>query len=340
MLILTVIYLGKKLPRYVSDNLEYLRTTFPNDDLYFISDSPRSIARANKIGIKTWLAPDVDEQWKDVRARMAHPMEFRGGFWFKTLARIFVLNSFMQLHPDQSVLQIEADVFLFPNFPLIKFKGLEADIAFPMESSKAGIASLLFLKNHVTSEQLMNIALREIEKNRELTDMLLLGKVALSHEMNFLPLPTLPSHMKSALNEPDAATLICSDTLNLSGVFDGISVGQYLLGIDPRNSRGSLILHRSQASHAINVDKLIINIDNNGNILLTHPEGDASVYNLHNHAKDLKLYKASTRKRLLEKRVNSSTQGESQEFVTAIFVLAVFKAIMRRVQNGLRRIKF
>jgi len=340
MLILTVVYLGKKLPRYVLDNLEYLKSTFPDEDLCFISDSPNSIARANKLGIKTWLAPDADEQWKDVRARMSHPMEFRRGFWFKTLARIFVLNSFMQLHPDQSVLQIEADVFLFPNFPLLSFKNIEADISFPMESSKAGIASLLFLKDHMTSEQLAKIALREIEVNRELTDMLLLGKVAHSHEMSFVPLPTLQPHMKSALNEPAEARFICNDTLDLSGVFDGISVGQYLLGIDPRNSRGSLILHRSQASHAINVDKLIINLDNNGNIVLKHPEGDASVYNLHNHAKDLRLYNASKRKILLEKRVNSSTQGERQEFEIDIFILAIFKAIMRRVQNGLRRNKF
>jgi len=338
MLILTVIYLGDKLPRYVLRNLAYLQSTFLEDEIYFISDSEKSVLKASKTGVKTWLAPDSDKQWQVVRESLNHPMGFRDGFWFKTLARIFVLNSFMQLHPDRPILQVEADVFLFPNFPISKFRDLDAEIAFPMESNHMGIASLLFLHSHKASEKLSDFTRKAIQDDGQITDMSLLGKVAHSKILKFLPLPTLPFRMQDALNEPDASHLVCDNTLGFAGVFDGISVGQYLLGIDPRNSRGVRILHRSQPSHAINPDKLVIGLDDKENLVFKNIAENSLIYNLHNHAKDLRLYGASSRGRLLKKRVATSRDGEQQEFIFSIFVLAACRAIARRVKHGLRRI--
>lgn len=340
MLILTLIYLGNRIPRYVLKNLDYLRNTFPDDEIYFISDSKKSLTKARKKGVNTWLAPNTDEQWQGVKANLNHPMGFRDGFWFKTLARIFVLNSFMQLHPNQRLLQIEADVFLFPSFPISKFKNLDAEISFPMESQEMGIASVLFLRDQNSSEKLVRIAFREIEENGKLTDMSLLGKIAISHEMQFLPLQTLPADIPNALNEKKAAKLICNDSLDASGVFDGISVGQYLLGIDPRNSRGWLILHRNQPSHAINVDHLTLGLDSRDNLVLKTSKGDTTVFNLHNHAKDLRLFETKSRRKLLQKRVISSSQGERRELILKILISSVFHAIIRRVGDGFRRNKY
>ena len=338
-MILTVIYLGNKLPKYVLSNLEYLKATFPDEDLYFISDCRKSIAKANQKGIKTWLAPNPEMQWQGVRAELDHPLEFRDGFWFKTLARIFVLNSFMQVHQNQEVLQIEADVFLFPSFPISKFIDLNVEISFPMESYDRGIASILYLKNHKISEKLTDIALIEFENNKNLTDMLLLGNIAHSRLLNFLPLPTLPNDMQNALNDANAFGLVCNNSINTSGVFDGISVGQYLLGIDPRNSRGLLKLYRSQSSHAINVNNLTLGLNIDENVVLKDSGRDILVFNLHNHAKDLRLYKGKSRKKLLQKRVKSSGQGEIQELVIKVFLVSVFKSIIRKVRNGLHQQK-
>ena len=339
MLILTVIYLGNQLPKYVLRNLAYLQSTFLEDEIYFISDSENSVLKASKTGVKTWLAPDPDKQWYEVRESLNHPMGFRDGFWFKTLARILVLNSFMQLHPNRPILQIEADVFLFPNFPISKFRDLDAEIAFPMESHKMGIASLLFLKDNKASEILANFAAEAIEGDGQITDMSLLGKIAHSNALKFLPLPTLPLEMQAALNEPEALNLVCSNTLEIAGVFDGISVGQYLLGIDSRNSRGIRILHKSQPTHAINPDNLVIALDDHEILVLEGLSGNSIIYNLHNHAKDLRLYNPKSRMRLLKKRVESSRSGEKCEFVFNIFIIAAYKAIARRVNNGFQQTK-
>lgn len=335
-MILTVIYLGNTLPRYVLKNLEYLRSTFDKSEVYFISDSVSSINKVAKIGVKTWLAPNPDQQWRDVREQLNHPMSFRQGFWFKTLARIFVLNSFMQLHKDESCLQIEADVFLFQDFPLAKVFNLDAEIAFPMESNEMGIASLLYLKDHKSAQTLTDFALNEIQSNPQITDMSLLGQIAHSKILKFVPLPTLPESLQGALSQPEAITLICQNSLCDTGVFDGITIGQFLLGVDPRNSRGRLVLHRIQPSHAINPEKLILTWDGDENLSLKALNGNSQIYNLHNHAKDLRLYEKRSRNKLLQKRISSSKNGETKEFKMQIFITVALKAIRRRAKIALK----
>ena len=338
-MILTVIYLGKYLPKYVLKNLKYLKTTFNQEEIYFISDSPKSIKKAQKLGVKTWLAPDPNNQWREFRESLDHPMHFRDGFWFKTMARIFVLDSFLQLHPNNSCLQVEADVFLFPNFPISQFHNLDAEIAFPMESKEMGIASLLFLKNHKMSSALASLALTNINENGKVTDMSLLGKVANSEILDFAPLRTLPEQLHTAINQPESKQIICKNQLEIPGVFDGITIGQYLLGIDPRNSKGKLILHRRQESHAINPEKLNLGLDLNKTIVLETPYGNVPVYNLHNHAKDLKLYATSSREKLLENRINSSKNGEKHEFKFKVFIAVASKAFKRRYFSGFSKVK-
>jgi len=335
-LILTVIYLGKKLPRYVLKNLEYLRATFDECEIFFISDSIPSIDKAAKTGVKTWLAPNPDEQWSDVREQLNHPMSFRQGFWFKTLARFFVLNSFMQAHRDESCLQIEADVFLFQDFPISKFFNLDAEIAFPMESSDMGIASLLYLKDHKSAQSLTDFAMNAIQSDPQITDMSLLGRIAHSRKLKFVPLPTLPESLQGALNQPEAIDLVCQNTLCDTGVFDGITIGQYLLGVDPRNSRGKLILHRVQPTHAINPQKLCLTWDGDKNLSLWAPNGNSQIYNLHNHAKDLRLYNKTSRNKLLQKRISSSNKGETTEFNVHFFLTVSVNAIRRRARVALR----
>jgi hypothetical protein len=331
-LIIAVIYLGTTLPTYVIKNLKYLSETFPSERIVFISDSKKSLTRIKKLGVESWLAPNSDTHWQELRGKMKHSMNFREGFWFKTLARIFVLDLFLQENPNESCLQIEADVFLFKNFPFEKFRDSNAEIEFPMESKQMGIASLLFLRNRDASKTLVEMTMEEINQNGYVTDMSLLGIVAKSNRINFSPLSTLPTSMISALNDPTELKLFCGELSNDLGVFDGITIGQYLLGIDPRNSRGWKILHRKQNSHGINPEKLNFIYENNDVLLIENHENRVQVYNLHNHAKDLRIFNAASRAKLLKNRTDSAKFGESREFILMVFLESLWQSFKRRVK--------
>jgi hypothetical protein len=332
-LIITIIYLGTNLPRYVLRNLRYLRNTFPEKDIVFISDSKKSLKKASIEGVDTWLAPHPEIFWKDLKEKLQHPMSFRDGFWFKTLARIFVLDLFLSENPNVSCLQVEADVFLFKNFPFRNFEGFEADISFPMESSQMGIASLLFLRNSNASRTLVNMAIEAMEQDGQITDMSLLGRVAHSTQLNFSPLPTLKRSFAGALTETTQTELFCSEELGSSGVFDGITLGQYLLGIDPRNSRGFLILHKQQKTHAVKAEILSFKYERKDELQISNNQESVDIYNLHNHSKDLRLYNEKSRDRLLKKRIKSAIHGERKEFRPNSFLEAIWRSFQRRLKE-------
>ena len=94
-----------------------------------------------------------------------------------------------------------------------------------------------------------------------------------------------------------------------------------------------MILHRYQTSHAINAEKLSFGLNSEENLVMRGAKADSIIYNLHNHAKDLRLYDSNSRKSLLEKRVNSTKLGEHQEFFLRIFALAFFSALTKRITN-------
>lgn len=331
--VIAIIYLGKKLPKYVLRNLRYLRDTFPAKKIVFISDSKRSLKSASLEGVDTWLAPHPEIYWKDLKKKLQHPMSFRDGFWFKTLARFFVLDLFLREKSGTSCLQVEADVFLFKNFPFENFEGFDADISFPMESSQMGIASLLFLKDSKASNILVNMAVDAINQDGQITDMSLLGRVAHSKQLNFSPLPTLRRSFFSALTVTTESQLFCSEQLGLAGVFDGITLGQFLLGVDPRNSRGFLILHRQQQTHAVNAKMLSFKYERKDKLQIFNDQESADVYNLHNHSKDLRIYKEKSRDRLLKKRVKSAIHGERKEIILSVFLEVIIKSAQRRLKN-------
>jgi hypothetical protein len=336
-LIIAIIYLGTNLPKYVSRNLRYLRDTFPEREIVFISDSKKSLQKASIEGVDTWLAPHPEIYWKHLKEKLQHPMSFRDGFWFKTLARIFVLDLFLSENPNVSCLQVEADVFLFKNFPFRNFERFDADISFPMESSKMGIASLLFLKNSNASKTLVHMAIEAIEQDGQITDMSLLGRVAHSIQLNFSPLPTIKKSFAGALTGTTETELFCSEQLGSSGVFDGITLGQYLLGVDPRNSRGFLFLHKQQKTHAINAEMLNFKYECTDELEIFNNQESVSIYNLHNHSKDLRLYNEKSRDKLLKKRVKSAIHGEQKKFIPNSFLEAIWKSVRRRLQEFRKR---
>ena len=59
-----IVYLGNNAPKYVFDNLRYLRTNFPNINLVFISDSEKSLKVAKKLGAE--VLSIKKDQYEDI----------------------------------------------------------------------------------------------------------------------------------------------------------------------------------------------------------------------------------------------------------------------------------
>jgi hypothetical protein len=331
----SIVYLGDELPTYLLRNLKYLGRTFPREHIVFISDSDKSLKLVSGIGIRTWKFQGLDRIIETYRKSLRHDWAFRSNFWFNTLARYFAIDAYMSEHPDRSHLHLEADNFLFPNFPFEYFRNDESQLAFPMESDEMGVASILFIPNTQALKILIDTSVKEISENPVATDMTILGRIANSNEYLSSKLRVLPKELQDTLKATNHPSHFSSAT-PIPGVFDAISHGQFLLGVDPRNFRGIRKVFVAQASHAVNPPEITYQVKSRNELSISQRGGSWPIYNLHNHAKDLRLYSDSKRLKLLTTRIGQIQSGERNEFLLPFFLKALSGALKRRMVRVLR----
>lgn len=331
----SIVYLGDGLPSYLLKNLKYLKQTFQNEHIVFISDSDKSLGIVSNMGIRTWKFQGLTEIVETYRKSLRHDWAFRSNFWFNTLARYFAIDAYMSEHQENSHLHLEADNFLFPYFPFEFFRNHESKLAFPMESDEMGVASVLFIPNLHALKILIDTSVKEISENPFATDMTILGKIANSSSYLSSKLRVLPKELENTLKETNYPSHFSSKA-DIPGVFDAISHGQFLLGVDPRNFRGVRKVFAAQVSHIVDPTQLNYRV-NGKNELCIAKEGDLwPIYNLHNHSKDLRLYASSTRLKLLSRRIAQMKSGERYELLLPFFLKALFGALKRRMVRVVR----
>jgi hypothetical protein len=181
-----------------------------------------------------------------------------------------------------------------------------------MESSEAGAASILFLKNHNAALKLRDFTINQINLNSNITDMTILGKTLEFEHIDTLVLGSVPANELDLVKDNFDCKLFCPD-LGLKGFFDAMAHGQYLLGIDPRNSRGVLKLNfPSESSGAFSERINYAYVD--GKVGTQVDKEFHQLYNIHNHAKDLRLFSEMKRDKLLRTRIAKSNRGKYYEF--------------------------
>lgn len=144
--------------------------------------------------------------------------EFRNRFWIYTILRFFLIDSFVELMDLKNTIHIETDVMLYIHFEKIinivnKIKNNDKMICCVSDSPERGIASIMHIPNKVAINNFINYIINIYENTEEfINDMDLLGSY--NDKITF---PIFPSNENST-------------------IFDGACIGQYLGGVDPRNS--------------------------------------------------------------------------------------------------------
>lgn len=318
-------------------NLAYTKKTFPTSEIVLISDDLKELDRVRRLGIGTHLTGDWRKLEQSIFERLSHPMEFRNSFWFYTIARFFALAEFQQNYQD-SLIHIEGDVWINHSFPIGKFAELNCDIAFPMESKEKGAASLLWLKSSEVSQDLVRHVKNQILQDSSHTDMTILGKIMNERLMNAVPLPTLSGSITDMPNLTDLAKQNDELVDWFGGVFDAAAYGMYLLGTDPRNSRGKSKLFGKIPGQTFPGNFVKFSFDyENRKLFVVTTEKKMEVFNLHNHAKNARLWGYESCE-LIAKRVYLSKKSPHPvyDFNFLVFVKLLVQSFWRRLRKGLR----
>lgn len=323
-----VVYLGRKIPTYVFRNLSYLKSTFSDEKIYFVSDNQNALDRASLLGIETFRIRTSSEYAQKLSQNLTHPIGFRDGFWLHTTSRFFALLELSKFL-NEPIIQIEADVFLFQNFPTSKFRNIDK-IAFPLESPRTGAASIFYIPNLKAISEFVTFIFETTAQNSLETDMTLLGKYWIKNPNSVEILPSIP--VLENLEENEIAASAASENLKtFKGLFDPLTYGMHLLGEDPLNSRGRVVFGKKPKDHLISQLALKFEL-RNGSLYLVQEQGLVEIFCLHVHSKNLKMFNTDIYGREIQEGIALASGTKVKISPRAFFHLGR-KSILRRIKG-------
>lgn len=320
-----LIHLGRTIPDYVLMNLSHAATVFPKE-LVFISDNQKALDDANSLGISTCIHTS-EFSFSEIESIL-----YSTDVLLRTsIQRFGILKEVIQ-KLKCPVIYLESDVLIFKDFPIREFEKIESELAYPLVSNGAGIASVFFVKNLDACTRMLNFFVSELSKNEFLTDMELLWRYKDHYPERVFVLPTTLEEISSRSEEleNDFLAELKMNTGVFSGIFDSATWGQFLTGEHEVNSLGFRPLFHQQKHHFIKPWRHAIEIDLEGTIKVSLHGETVPLYCLHVHSKDLAFF-GSKKLIKLEESIEQSKYGMTFKFFASIRNLTNFRGGARNL---------
>lgn len=226
---------------------------------------------------------------------------FREGFWTYVVERFFVLEEIMELLDTDRILHLEGDNLIFHDVAELEnlLKPAFSGIAVPFDHDQRAVAGIFFAFSK-TSLAIFNKFIVNVYgsyRNLSINDMQLLGLFRAAYPTLIGSLPVIPSHypgdcvnLKGEISQEEHLFSRLSDQIGV--IFDANALGQYIDGIDPRNSDGKDTRGFINETAMHRFDFFEVQFEINQSTKLRYPFLVKGVYktpiaNLHIHSKNL-----------------------------------------------------
>jgi hypothetical protein len=297
------VHLGPNLPDHLLLNLKRHVELFPNIETVLILDHPMKEQISPEIEIYMFSESKEDSDLFSVMQEHSD-FNFRNGFWKYTFLRLFALGDFHKSRPTRTLLHIESDVILLPNFPWEKFVGLKS-VAWMRVNDFNDVAALVYLPSAVETGFFVSSIRKYAQDDPKTTDMFSMFRYSTENEMrhSYLPSITADSARNGVIVDERQESLL----EHFGGYFDPLALGLWYFGQDPKNSYGLTKRYIDQTHH----DYFAPAAD------LTFADEklfDAfgiQVFALHVHSKDLALFGATWRGALI-KVLTDAKNGQNE----------------------------
>jgi hypothetical protein len=201
--------------------------------------------------------------------------KFRDDFWFKVYERFFIIQSFMRINNIDNFFHAECDNLIFDLSNLSKnLSSISNGVFVPRDSINRSIHSLIYV-NNISTFDLMCDKFKEM---KTFENEMIQTALIVDNNVNFYSLPT-----DTIFNTPPPKWNFISP-LDIDGIFDAASIGQWLFGVDGRNIIGPIYNHFKNEMIGYNIDDCIFSFSNNKFSLRLNNK-IYNVYNLHFHSK-------------------------------------------------------
>ncbi len=333
------VHLNSKLPRYLENNLQTTISTFPEHQVFLIHNGVTKIPKLENL--KTYLYVE-DVNWNKMESSLSHPRHFRDNFWLISLARFLAIHNFAK-ETSGEILHLESDVVISRDFPFQKLANQPKVIAFPIASSKRGVATTVYFRDTRSAEKLANFALKIASESPETTDMLILRQFFDRFPEITCPLPTVPKSVDSSSRAPEEPlrALLDENLTYFDGVFDGTDIGPYFFGSNPWNSRGKSVLRMQTPENYAKCMNWLLTHDEARGFLAVSTLADQTkhkVFSAHMLCKNPRIFHQTKRGKIFRERALNSGNGLTTEIYFRVLAKMIIVSLRRRLFRAINKI--
>ncbi len=280
-----LVHIGTQFPIYLNDCIEQLSKYDFKIHVIISKCVENDIIRNPKVIIAN-VEDHLDEQYHEYTRRNTNT-DFRDGFWQSTSSRFIIIRNYSEKIKLQSFFHIEYDNIVFSSLENEReiLEKSPYEMCVVMDGEDRCLPSIMWIRNPTILNPLVEIML----DNPFVADMYFLAAFY-SRYKEITNFPILPSGFK--VMKDDDKTECSVDFSNMfdefRSVFDAISIGQYLSGIDPRNVPGNTIGHINETS-VFNPTMFSYGLVNN-ELYMFYRDVAIKVNNIHVHSKNLRQF--------------------------------------------------
>jgi len=163
--------------------------------------------------------------------------------------------------------------------------------------------------------------------------MTLLGKYLDKFPNRVVPLPTArETSIFKKFTPEDLALSSSSSYPHFDGVFDPLSYGMHLFGVDARNSRGVLKLYSDSPIQIFDFKKIEFDFFDE-KVIAKSDFNSFQIYNLHIHSKNRKIFRNNSSDSEIYKLISARKDHQVIRIVWRVFLYAVFGKMRRWVTH-------
>ena len=296
MISIVLIYLGK-VPTYTRSCVQQIKTWAPETKIYFITDNLQNakdilndydINYVDSSSLKSTMIQDIEA--KRGKFSVCNWVQNREHLFYFSMLRFYLLEEWMRQTGIQDVFHLEVDNLIYydPNEFIKQFR--TRGVSYLYEDASRGCASVFYARDVDAMQHMNKTILTYISDKDFNNEMTFIGRYADEHPDRVYILPHIPPADNGTTVEK-----IASNFQNFGGewIFDSMSIGMWLTGIDKIHSNGML---KREKSRWIPLDFTKFKFEWKLNrkeklypVMIT-PNHTCRIFNLHVHSKDLKPY--------------------------------------------------
>jgi hypothetical protein len=205
---------------YVLHNILHMKQ-HGNDDIIVLSD--RKFITFLPDYVKAYAMEDLLQNYDQMVS--TYQNDFRNGFWHWTSFRFYAILAYMKKYNITQIVHVENDVMIFENIANMTFHRPDK-ILLTMDNQHRCVPGFMYIPNAHILEQCL------FQFDHKQNDMQNLGNVYHIKDQPWIE--TLPIAPKDSAQK--VSPILTNHYEHYKGIFDAASMGQYLGGIDPRNS--------------------------------------------------------------------------------------------------------